>query len=341
MFTKMNTDPENIFLWDALQEIMESEKEYEAYVTQNVCNDANDSITLTGVWRLHNQVYPYTKTNWMGVVSIIENLLTTITLFCGYEKYEEAYMVTDPDSKAIHSFMLVSKSIKEPLRFDIMALNGSNNLGDFLPKDVIYVLKCGCYHMPFTMNSLTEFCEQYLETFKKFVAGVMLWEAWDVDMTHNERIKMVQTIKAMNLEKFLFDGKPSLFSKKYADEQLQKPMANPMPSPLYEPSTNKESVTEEWLSPYIKAYYMKGDHKAPVLIVTFRSDGKSFDIATEGNKVLYATNVFSEKRHYKNIMIRDSHFTQEEYSQLLNGGPDIFLTEWNKLYEEYLEGQNK
>ena len=85
MFTKQNTDPENILIWDALQEIMKSEKEYEAYVTQNVCNDARDSITLTGVWRLHNQVYPYTKTNWMGVVSIIDKLLTTITLFCGYK----------------------------------------------------------------------------------------------------------------------------------------------------------------------------------------------------------------------------------------------------------------
>ncbi len=32
MFTKINTDPENIFLWDALQEIMESEKElYKEY----------------------------------------------------------------------------------------------------------------------------------------------------------------------------------------------------------------------------------------------------------------------------------------------------------------------
>ena len=340
MFTKMNTDPENIFLWDALKEIMESEKEYEEYVTQNVCNDANDSITLTGVWRLHNQVYPYTKTNWMGVVSIIENLLTTITLFCGYEKYEESIMVTDPDSKASYSFMLVSKAIKEPLRFDIMALNGSNNLGDFLPRDVIYVLKCGCHHMTFTMNSLTEFCERYIETFKKFVAGAMLW-AWDVDMTHNERVMMVQKIKAMNLEKFLFDGKPSLFSKKYADEQLQKPMTNPMPSPLYEPSTNEESCTEEWLTPHIKAYYIKGDHNAPVLIVTFRSDGKRLDIVAEGNKVLYATNVFSEKRYYKNIMIRDSHFTQEEYSQLLNGGPDIFLTEWKKLYDEYKSKLNK
>ena len=340
MFTKMNTDPENIFLWDALKEIMESEKEYEEYVTQNVCNDANDSITLTGVWRLHNQVYPYTKTNWMGVVSIIENLLTTITLFCGYEKYEASYMVTDPDSKAMHSFMLVSKAIKEPLRFDIMALNGSNNLGDFLPRDVIYVLKCGCHHMTFTMNSLTEFCERYLETFKKFVAGVMLW-AWDVDMSHNERMKMVQTIKRMDLENFLFGKERMYGSKEYVDKLLQKPMTNPMPSPLYEQSTNKESYTEEWLSPYIKAYYMKGDHNAPVLIVTFRSDGKRLDIVAEGNKVLYATNVFSEKRHYKNIMIRDSHFTQEEYSQLLNGGPDLFLTEWKKLYDEYKSKLNK
>jgi hypothetical protein len=232
--------------------------------------------------------------------------------------------------------MLVSKDIKEPLRFDIMALNGSNNLGDFLPRDVIYVLKCGCHQMSFTMNSLTEFCERYLETFKKFVAGVMLW-AWDVDMTHDERMKMVQTIKRMDLENFLF-GKGRMYgSKEYVDKLLQKSMTNPMPSPLYEQSTNKESYTEEWLSPYIKAYYMKGDHNAPVLIVTFRSDGKSFDIATEGSKVLYATNVFSEKRYYKNIMIRDSHFTQEEYAQLLSGGPDIFLTEWNKLYEEYLD----
>ena len=86
---------------------------------------------------------------------------------------------------------------------------------------------------------------------------------------------------------------------------------------------------------------MKGDHNAPVLIVTFRSDGKRFDVATEGNKVLYATNVFSEKRYYKNIMIRDSHFTQEEYSQLLNGGPDLFLAEWEKLYDEYKSKLNK
>ena len=40
-------------------------------------------------------------------------------------------------------------------------------------------------------------------------------------------------------------------------------------------------------------------------------------------------------------MIRDSHFTQEEYNQLLNGGPDLFLTEWKKLYDEYKSKLNK
>lgn len=336
MFTKMNTDPENIFLWDGLKEIMESEKEYEAYVTQNVCTDAKDSITLTGVWRLHNQVYPYTKTNWMGVVSIIENLLTTITLFCGYEKYEESIMVTDPDSKALHSFMLVSKAIKEPLRFDIMALNGSNNLGDFLPRDVIYVLKCGCHHMTFTMNSLTEFCERYLETFKKFVAGVMLW-VWDVDMSHNERMEMVLKIKAMDLEKFLFDGKPSLFSKKYADEQLQKPMTNPMPSPFYEPSTNEESVTNEFVSELVKVYYIKGDHNAPVLFVVFQGCNPII----RGNQIIEAHKEFYLRHHYKNTFIKDSSLTMDEYKKLLNGGPDPFLAEWKKLYEEYKAKLNK
>ena len=204
MFTKMNTDPENILLWDALQEIMESEKEYEAYVTQNVCNDANDSITLTGVWRLHNQVYPYTKTNWMGVVSIISRLIGIITYFCSYKKFDDAYVTTDPDTKDLAAFMLVSENIKEPLRFRLLALNGSQNLGDFLPRDVIYVLECGCHHITFTMNSITEFCERYLETFKKFVACIMLW-AWDVDMRHKERVDMVKSIATMNLEKFLLE----------------------------------------------------------------------------------------------------------------------------------------
>lgn len=338
MFTKINTDPENIFLWDALKEIMESEKEYEAYVTQTMCNDTNDSITLTGLWRLHNQVYPYTKTNWMGVVSVIENLLTTITLFCGYKKYEGSYMVTDPDSKAMHSFMLVSKAIKEPLRFDIMALNGSNNLGDFLPRDVIYVLKCGCHHMTFTMNSLTEFCERYLETFKKFVAGVMLW-AWDVDMSHNERMKMVQTIKGMNLEKFLFGSNPPLFSKKYADDALQKLMTDPMPSPLYDDKTKSDEkvFTDEFVSELVKVYYTKGDHNAPVLFVVFQGCNPII----RGDQIVEAHKDFYLRRHYKNIFIKDSSLTMDEYKKLLNEGLDPLIDEWTKLYEEYKSTLNK
>lgn len=204
MFTQMNADPDNVGLWSALQEIIKQEKEYEAFVTQNVCNDARDSITLTGIWRLHNQVYPYTKTSWIGVVSIISRLIEIITYFCSYKKFEDAYVTTDPDTKDLAAFMLVSENIKEPLRFRVLALNGSQNLGDFLPRDVIYVLECGCHHITFTMNSITDFCSEYLETFKKFVACNMLW-AWDVDMRHNERVDMVKSISTMNLEKFLLE----------------------------------------------------------------------------------------------------------------------------------------
>ena len=204
MFTQMNADPDNAGLWSALQEIIKQEKEYEDFVTQNVCNDARDSITLTGVWRLHNQVYPYTKTNWIGVVSIISRLMEIITYFCSYKKFEDAYVTTDPDTKDLAAFMIVSENIKGPLRFRLLALNGSQNLGDFLPRDVIYVLECGCHHITFTMNSITDFCSEYLETFKKFVACNMLW-AWDVDMRHNERVDMVKSISTMNLEKFLLE----------------------------------------------------------------------------------------------------------------------------------------
>ena len=200
----MNADPDNVGLWSALQEIIKQEKEYEDFVTQNVCNDARDSITLTGVWRLHNQVYPYTKTNWIGVVSIISRLMEIITYFCSYKKFEDAYVTTDPDTKDLAAFMIVSENIKEPLRFRLLALNGSQNLGDFLPRDVIYVLECGCHHITFTMNSITDFCSEYLETFKKFVAGNMLW-AWDVDMRHNERVDMVKSVSTMNLEEFLLE----------------------------------------------------------------------------------------------------------------------------------------
>ena len=36
MFTKQNTDPENILIWEALQEIMESEKElYKEYKSKS------------------------------------------------------------------------------------------------------------------------------------------------------------------------------------------------------------------------------------------------------------------------------------------------------------------
>ena len=338
MFTKQNTDPDNILIWDALQEIMESEREYEAYVTQNVCNDAKDSITLTGVWRLHNQVYPYTKTNWIGVVSIIDKLLTTITLFCGYKKYEDAHMITDPDSKALYSFMLVSKDIKEPLRFDIMALNGSNNLGDFLPMDVIYVLKCGCHHITFTMNSLTEFCERYLETFKKFVAGIMLW-AWDVDMSHNERIKMVQTIRGMNLDNFWF-GENRIFDKKEVDDALQKPMIDPMPIhfPSYDPSTNEESVTEEFVSDLVKVYYIKGDHDAPVLLVVFRGDP-----VIRENLKSHALSEFVTCQEYKNVHIKDSLLSITDYLlfRITGHASDQYLDEWKELYKEYKSKLNK
>jgi len=57
-----------------------------------VCNDANDSITLTGVWRLHNQVYPYTKTNWMDVVKVFPSEVERLEVTKGMTKEEiESY----------------------------------------------------------------------------------------------------------------------------------------------------------------------------------------------------------------------------------------------------------